>query len=307
MNVEGFLASLAVQTTSSETMRAYRQTLVRFEAFLHEKKLRVTQVKRSTVTEFINYLSEHKGRTAGAALAPATVARQLAILASYYGYLGDNSDGKIRNPVDWVKRPKVSNDVPRAVDDQTLATLIEGMADVRDKAMILTFIYSGLRLSELRQLNKDSITPRKRTSPEGKVAYYGYGEVVGKGSKRRDFRVGPKVLAALGKYIRTYRRMDDNNPALFLSSRGTRISCRAIQQIADKWCKRLSLEHVNVHRLRHSFATRNVNAGMSLSVLQSLLGHANPDTTGRYFRIRSERKTREYFAVMEFIRQTAPV
>jgi site-specific recombinase XerC len=177
---------------------------------------------------------------------------------------------------------------------------------VRDKAMILTFIYSGLRLSELRQLNRDSIITRKRTSPEGKVEYYGYAEVVGKGNKRRDIRVGPKALIALGDYIRACRLMD-KNPALFLSSRGRRISARAIEQVIDKWCKRLNLSHLHVHQLRHSFATRNVNAGMSLPVLQSLLGHANPHTTGRYFRIRSERKTREYFSVMEYISDTSPV
>jgi site-specific recombinase XerC len=180
------------------------------------------------------------------------------------------------------------------------------MTDLRDKAMVVTFIYSGVRLSELRQLNKDSITTRKRTSPAGKVEYYGCGEVTGKGNKRRDFRVGPKALIALAEYINAHR-LADTNPALFLSSRGLRISPRAIQHVIDRWCKRLNLSHIHIHQLRHSFATRNVNAGMSLSVLQSLLGHANPATTGRYFRIQSDRKTREYFSAMEYISDTSPV
>jgi integrase/recombinase XerC len=306
MNVDSYLAELALQTTSSETLRAYRHTLTRFEAFLRDKKLRVTQVKRSTVTEFITYLSEHKGRTVGAALAPATVCRHLAVLSSYFEFLGDNSDGKIKNPVDRVKRPEISNDEPRAVDDETLAKLVDGVSDVRDKAMILVYLYSGLRLSELSGLNRDSIVTRKRKSAEGSVESYGYAEVVGKGKKRRDIRIGPKALTALGEYIRTSRR-NDQNPALFLSSRKKRISDRAIQHVVARWCKRLGLSHIHVHQLRHSFATRNVNAGMSLSVLQSLLGHKNPATSGRYFRIRSDRKTREYFAVMEFVRDTSPL
>jgi site-specific recombinase XerD len=277
MNIDSYLATLALQTTSTETLRAYRHTLTRFEAFLRDKKLRVTQVKRGTITEFVKYLSEHKGRTVGEALAPATVCRHLAVLSSYYDFLGDNSDGKIKNPVDRVKRPEISNDDPRAVDDETLAGL-----------------------------NRDSIVTRKRTSPEGIAEYYGYAEVVGKGKKRRDIRIGPKALIALGEYIRT-RRQNDQNPALFLSSHRKRISERAIQHVLDRWCKRLGLPHIHVHQLRHSFATRNVNAGMSLSVLQSLLGHKYPATSGRYFRIRSDRKTREYFAVMEFVRDTSPV
>jgi site-specific recombinase XerD len=306
MNTEGFLTALAVQTKSKETMRAYGQTLERFEAFLRERNLRVTQVKRSTIGDFIDYLSEHKGRTQGESLAPATIARHLAVLSSFYDYLADNSDGKIKNPVERVKRPKVSNDVPRAVDGLTLSTLIDGISDLRDRAIILTFIYSGLRLSELRQLNKDSIITKRRTLPEGKIDYFGHGQVVGKGNKRREFILGPKALNALGEYIKACRR-NDQQPALFLSSRRKRISSRAIQEVIDRWCKRLNLTHVHIHQLRHSFATRNVNAGMSLPVLQSLLGHSNPNTTGRYFRVQSDRKTREYFSVMEYLGDTSAV
>jgi site-specific recombinase XerD len=64
---------------------------------------------------------------------------------------------------------------------------------------------------------------------------------------------------------------------------------------------------VHVHQLRHSFATRNVNAGMSAVVLQELMGHSNLSTTQRYFHIKPDRWSREYFAAMEFIRQTSPV
>jgi integrase/recombinase XerC len=59
--------------------------------------------------------------------------------------------------------------------------------------------------------------------------------------------------------------------------------------------------------VRHSFATRNVNAGMSAAVLQELMGHASLTTTQRYFQIKGERISREYFSVMEFVRQCSPV
>ena len=306
MDIEGYVMALSAETQSKETIRAYKQTLVRFEEFLSDRKLRVTQVKRSTVSEFITHLDQNKGRTRGEQLAPATIARQLAILSSFYRYLGDNSDGRIRNPVEHVKRPEVSNNIPRAVDNQILTTLLAGVTNLRDKAIILTFLWSGLRLSELAQLNRDSITSRKRETPGREPEWYGYGQVVGKRNKRREFRVSPKVLNALKDYIRTCRR-SDNHQALFLSSRGHRISPRAIQELLEKWCARLDLAHINVHQLRHSFATRSVNAGMPLAVLQELLGHSDPDTTGRYFRVESDRKTREYFAVMEYIGDTSPV
>jgi site-specific recombinase XerD len=302
MNIKSFLQYLATQTTSPETLRAYRQDLEKYETFLRAKGLRVNQAKPSTVTDFINDLTEnHAG-----AHAPATVSRRLAVLSAFYEYLRENSNGNISNPVQSVKRPKVKNELPRAVDDNVLATLVDGMSDKRDKAIVLLFLYTGLRLSELRQLNKNTIVTRKRKLPDGAVEYFGTGEVVGKGRKRRQFLVGPKALKAVGEYIKEYRTKD-NIPALFLSQRRQRISDRTIQEIVNNWCKKLGLGHIHIHQLRHSFATRNVNAGMSAAVLQELMGHSNLSTTQRYFRVKPERLSREYFSVMEYVRQCSPV
>src|ERR1039458_3874796 len=302
MKIEAYLKNLASQTSSIETLRAYRQDLEKYEEFIRTKGLRVTQAKPSTITEFINHLA---GKNGGA-FAPATVSRRLSVLSAYYEFLRNNSEGNITNPVQRVKRPRVNNEAPRAVEDNALANLVDGITDIRDKAIVLLFVYSGLRLSELRQLNKNSIVSRKRKSPDGTAQYFGTGEVIGKGRKRRQFMVGPTALQALGEYIKKHRTKD-SNPALFLSERHQRISCRSIQDIVNRWCKRVGVSHVHVHQLRHSFATRNVNAGMSATVLQELMGHSNLSTTQRYFRVKPDRLSREYFAVMEFIRQTSPV
>lgn len=302
MNIDSFLDSLTTQSRSAETQRAYRQDLERFEAFLKMKRLRVTQVKPSVITEFLKDMEV----TAGRPLSAATTSRRLSVLSAYYEFLSANSEGKIANPVQKIKRSKVQNNEPRAVDDDTLAKLVDGITDKRDKAIVLLFLYSGLRLSELRQLNTNTITTRKRIRPEGTIEFYGIGEVIGKGNKRRKFLVGPSALQALGDYIRE-SRIKDSSPALFLSERRKRLSARAIQQILDKWCNRLAVDHIHPHQLRHSFATRNVNAGMSAAVLQELMGHASLITTQRYYRVKPERLAREYNAVMEFVRQGSPV
>lgn len=302
MRIEAYLKNLSTYTTSRETLRAYRQDLEKYEAFLRLKGLRVTQAKPSTITEFISHLTD----THGGALAPATISRRLSVLSAYYEFLRDNSDGNISNPVERVRRPKVNNEAPRAVEDNALATLVGGITDVRDKAIVLLFVYSGLRLAELCQLNKDTIVSRKRKMRDGQDRYFGTGEVVGKGRKRRRFIVGPTALQALGEYIKEYRTKD-SNPALFLSERRQRISCRNVQDIVSRWCRKLGVSHVHVHQLRHSFATRNVNAGMSAAVLQELMVHSNLSTTQRYFRVQPDRLAREYFSVMEFVRQSSPV
>lgn len=304
MKIQAFIESL--DTPSTETRRAYTQDIERFAAFLSEKGLRVNQVKPSTVNEYVKYLRENQGRVVGDTLAPATIGRRLAVCSEYYKWLGDNSDTTVRNPFERVKRPKVQNELPRAVDDSVLSTLVHGITDIRDKAIILLLIHTGLRLAELCQLNKDSIVSYARKLSGRDKEYFGRGQVVGKGRKRRQFIAGPTAMKAVGEYIRKYRTVD-NNPALFLSQRNRRISCRSVQDILNRWCIRLGVAHVHVHQLRHTFATRNVNGGMTAAVLQELMGHSSLSKTQRYFRVRPERLTREYFAAMEFVRLTSSV
>jgi site-specific recombinase XerD len=200
----------------------------------------------------------------------------------------------------------VRNEKPRDVDDSVLAKLADGVTDLRDRAIILLFLYSGMRLDELRKTDRTTITLTKKKQPDGSFQYFGSGEVIGKGNKKRSFLVGPKAVQAVTAYL-AQQRMKDDLPPLFLSSRKTRLSSRAIQQIVSKWCVRLGVSHIHVHQFRHSFASRNVNAGMSAVVLQELMGHASLNTTQRYFTIKPERISREYFSVMEFVSQFSPV
>jgi integrase/recombinase XerC len=306
MTIDLFLDSMSTRTKSQETMRAYRRDLSRFDAFLKDKCLGVREVRPSTIEEFRRYLEENKGRTAAVSLAPATVARSLSVVSEYYEWLGVESDGMIANPVVRVKRPKVHNQMSRAVDDHVLANLVDGIRNDRDKAIVLTFIYSGLRLDELRKLDKRTISLQRHQLGDGSYGYFGSGEITGKGDKLRSFIVGPRAMEAVRTYVARCR-MHDDQPALFISSRGGRLSSRGIQQILYRSCDRLGIQHLHIHQFRHSFATRSVNAGMSAAVLQKLLGHVNLATTQRYFEIKSERLSREYFAVMEFVRGGSPV
>jgi len=299
MNIDNFISALAVRTRSEETIRAYRQDLERFQVFLQSRNLRVTQVKSKTITEYVAYLEQNAGRTRTGTLAAASITRRLAVLSRYFEFLRAESNGKIRNPFRDFKGPKVDNNLPRAVDEGHLQTLIDGITDPRDKAILLLFLYSGLRLSELYQLNVDTIRVHRRQLPTGQTITIGEGEVLGKGSKRRRFVIAIEALTALAAYLQVRPAVADQ--ALFLSERGARLSCRAIQQRLQEWCKRLNLAHIHIHQMRHCYATRMVNAGMSLAVLRELMGHSS-SCTQRYFRIRPERMSREYHAAMEFVR-----
>ncbi len=306
MQIQQYLAALGTQTKSTETLRAYRQDLQRFDDFLKGRGIAVREVKPSTIVEYLVHLETIKGRTVASHLSPATISRRLTVVSEYFRWLQRDSETVIRNPVERVKRPKVQNALHRAVDDGILADLATGITCLRDRALLLLFLYSGLRLSELQKLDRTTMTVKRELLPDGSFVFTGMGEVTGKGGKVRSFLVGMNAVQAVAAYLNS-DRASDQKPALFLSSRRERLSTRAIQQIVDKWCARLNVPHVHVHQLRHSFATRNVNAGMSAAVLQTLLGHASLMTSQRYFHIKSERIAREYFSVMEFVRLCSPV
>jgi integrase/recombinase XerC len=105
--------------------------------------------------------------------------------------------------------------------------------DARDRAILLIFLYSCVRLSELQQLNIDSIQIRDRQMPSGAVVTLGEGQVIGKGNKRRRFLIALEVPTALAAYMQVIPQVSD--PGLFLSERRARLSCRAIQHLIDSW------------------------------------------------------------------------
>jgi site-specific recombinase XerC len=166
--------------------------------------------------------------------------------------------------------------------------------------MFALYLSTGLRLTELQQLNRDSITFDLRVDEQGRESFSGSGEVVGKGSKLRKFYVAAERLPLYAQYLAT---RTDGNPALFLSERKTRISIRAIQYTLSVWCQKLGLPHMHPHQLRHSFATRLANSGIRDSHLKDLMGHNDFNTTLGYFKIRDEKIAQGYFAAMEIYRR----
>jgi site-specific recombinase XerD len=102
----------------------------------------------------------------------------------------------------------------------------------------------------------------------------------------------------LSKYL--LNRVDDN-PALFLSERKQRMSVRAIQYTLGAWCRKVGYSHINVHRLRHSYATRLANANIDSMILKDLMGHRSLSTTQGYFKLTDTTLARGYFAAMEYL------
>jgi site-specific recombinase XerD len=301
MNFEPYLEHLSINKKCSlQTIRAYRSDLKMFSIFAEQRSItRLAQVNHVTIRQYIEYMRQKSNPRFGqVGLSDASVARRLAALNGYFEYVRATDDHKLRNPLKDLSHRWHKNDQPKPVDEVTLDKLIGSVTNERDKLLFSLFLATGLRISELHQLNRSSIGIQATTNAIGEEEILGVGEVIGKGSKTRTFYVNEGTLMLYASYL---GHREDQHEALFLSERMCRMSVRAIQYTLDIWCRRLGLEHINVHRLRHSFATRMANANISSLVLKDLMGHASFSTTAKYFKLTDTTLARGYFSAMEYL------
>ncbi|MDJ0957359.1 MAG: tyrosine recombinase XerC [Arenicellales bacterium] len=269
--MERYLEHLRVERRMSRhTESGYKRDLERLHSYCQQ----------SDLLEWAD-INPHRARTfAGAlrrqGLAPRSIQRALSASRGFYRYLMKQRLVQV-NPFSGTTAPKAEKKLPKSlsVDQASLLVAVEASDPiaVRDRAMMELFYSSGLRLSELVELNL-----RQIDLDHGSV------RVLGKGRKERDIPVGRLAVAAIKAWLplRTEFATGDES-ALFLSSRGKRISARAVQQRIQHWAKRQGLDTgVHPHMLRHSFATHVLESSGELRAVQELLGHANISTTQVY-------------------------
>ena len=209
-------------------------------------------------------------------LTPRTLQRRLSAARTFFRYL--MREKHIRtNPAVDVRAPKSGKRLPDNIDADRMARLLdikgEGPLVARDKAILETLYSSGLRLAELTNLDLQDIDLADATV-----------HVTGKGNKDRILPVGRLALAAVGEWLKQRSSLANiDEPALFVSRNGTRLSKRSVQARVDYWAKRQGIDvHVYPHLFRHSFASHLLESSNDLRGVQELLGHANISTTQVY-------------------------
>jgi site-specific recombinase XerD len=298
MYIEEYLESLRQARLSASTIEAYVRELEQFQTYCRTARLRVTQVTPKVV---LDYLSHRQ------ALRPSegeAVRRRMSALSTYFRYVEMVTNGRIRSPLAPLRRPRRQRPEPKPVDDVVLETLLAGISVARDKAIVMLFASSGLRLSELVSLNRGSV--QIEITPHGEGAQViGIGRVIGKGQKEREFLVDLPTLKQLHAYEQ--ERGQDDIPALFLSSRKKRMSQRTVQHMLWKWCCKLGVEPIHPHALRHTASSTWHRLGMDTLKISRLLGHSSVAVTDRYIKPDAARLKAEYYASMEVLaRRGAP-
>ena len=292
--VERFLEHLRVERNySAHTLRNYRSDLEAFFHFVASRKTKNPAPKAQALPIEVDHLTirEYLGRLYSERLKPATIARKLAALRSFYRYAC--REGLLKeNPAKLVASPRLPQMLPPVMTAEETNQLIDSVQKIaatsegrdalrvaRDHLIFELLYGSGLRVSELVGLNLDQLD-----LADGVLL------VRGKGKKERTVPFGSKALAALEEYCRQRAERQGQNgmnpEALLISARGSRLTTRTVHRIVKRYSSRLRGDPtLHPHSLRHAFATHLLSEGADLRAIQELLGHSSLSSTQKYTRI----------------------
>ena len=217
----------------------------------------------------------------------STVARKLATLRSFYKFCLRRGYVK-SHPLASIRTPKQEKRLPKYLEIEQINKLLSTPDDntllgARDRAMLEVLFSTGVRVSELVDLNFVDVDFAT-----------GIIRVRGKGKKQRTTPIGPTAIAAIQKYLEL-RRADAraakfDQEALFVNKHGQRLSTRSVRRKLDKYLAECGLDpSISPHTLRHSFATHMLNNGADLRSVQELLGHQSLSTTQVYTHLTAPR------------------
>ena len=272
---------------SSHTIDAYRNDLDRFILSFPKTLSDLNQIDKDMI---YNFLSEEFDKN----YKSKTIARRLASIKSLFKYL-IRSEQISQNPSINIKTPKVEKKLPNFVDIKVIDKLME-IPDIkttkglRDRAIIELFYSTGIRLSELANLDLSSIIidSNKNTGEENYMV-----KVLGKGEKERIIPFGKEAKYWIDKYLNT-RGFSINsglgNLPLFANSKEKPVAYSTIKRRIRNYIKLVSEgEGLGPHILRHSFATHMIDRGADIRSVQELLGHSSLSSTQIYTHIKPER------------------
>ncbi len=238
-----------------------------------------------TVREFLAYLHAQN-------YTKSTTARKLATLRSFYKFCIRRNVCQ-QSPLLSIRTPKQERRLPKCLDLEQVQKLMDAPGDgdllsARDKAMLEVLYSSGIRVSELVELDMGDIDLQE-----------GVLRVRGKGRKDRLTPIGSQAIRAVQRYFELRmsepRLADKVTGRVFLNKHGESLSTRSVRRKLDKYLVEAGLDPgISPHTLRHSFATHLLNNGADLRSVQELLGHQSLSTTQVYTHLTTARMKQAY-------------
>jgi len=279
------------RSLSNHTCKGYWNDLCQFEAFLRQNSLALSPDNTVNVKGIDHVMVRTYLGSLYKKIRKSSMARKVASIRSFFRFLVREQVVSL-NPALLVNTPKQDRTIPTALSVDDAFRLMEAPADlsigsVRDKAILEMLYSSGLRVGELVGLDVEALDLDLSVV-----------RVLGKGNKERIVPLGSKAVAALKSYMEHRPRLEregQEERALFLNTRGGRLTSRSVARIVEKYARRCGLPgHVSPHCLRHTFATHLLDGGADLRGIQELLGHVSLSTTQKYTHVSVDRLVEVY-------------
>ena len=278
--IEEFIDYLRFEKKYSEnTISSYKRDLNKTNTYI---KKDFAKLNKKDIQNYIQKISKSENAS--------SVSRCISTLKSFYKFLELNKYTN-KTPLTTITNPKTVKKLPKILSEEEIEKLLDINLktdfDYRNKAMLELMYSSGLRVSELINLNVNDIDLSNASV-----------RIFGKGSKERIIPLNDYAIDALNNYILTHRRSLFKHGAsnyLFLNNHGNKMTRQGFFKILEKIAKEKGIKsELSPHTLRHSFATHLLKHGADLRSIQELLGHSDISTTQIYTHITSERLQKNY-------------
>lgn len=259
---------------SENTISSYLSDLESLASYLENQKISFQNVDSLIIHRYLISLKDRGYKE-------SSLSRVLSSFKSFFSFLEDEKIKKI-NPINDLERPKMGFRLPEVLSVKEIERILNApqadLLGLRDRAMLETLYASGIRISELINLDMADLN-----------LDLSYIQCIGKGNKERIVPVGSVAHQALEQYLQIARPKllkDYRVSKIFLNSRGGPISRQGVWKIIKGYAQEAGLEKkVSPHTFRHSFATHLLENGADLRSVQEMLGHTDISTTQIYTHI----------------------
>ena len=262
---------------SRHTVDGYASDLQKLGAWLAEQDIVLDDVDESVIASFLVALSRKR-------LSARTQARALSSMRGFFRFLVQERR-RDRDPTELLEGPQLLGKLPDVLNRDEVPRLLQAPSGdkpnrVRDRAMLHTMYASGLRVSELVDLDLGDVNLDD-----------GFVSALGKGNKRRIVPLGAHARAALAEYLVTVRPKwaKPSSRACFVTARGKAMTRQSFWAIVKKYARAAGItKPISPHKLSQSFATHLLAGGADLRSVQTMLGHADISTTQIYVHVSGE-------------------
>lgn len=282
--LKDFLIYLEVEKNfSKHTIRAYNSDILSFLIWLSDTPLE--QTNHTKLKDYLVFIQQFN-------YSKTTLSRKIASIRTFYRYLYRESVIDA-NPANSVHAPKKNKSLPKFLSGTEIEQILNNIkigtpAGYRNRVILELLYATGMRVSELSDLNFGNLNLE-----ENEIT------VLGKGNKERIVLISTRAKEFLEKYIATVRFMitegggappSEEDSPVFINKTGYRLQAQSVRAALNDIVKKIELpKKVTPHVFRHSFATKLLENGADLRVVQELLGHASISNTQIYTHVSTER------------------